>query len=280
VLNGLWLAGGNLRVPSTAGPGSPNQLETLTLKHCTLAPGATPDPRPASPPAPSLAPVELIVEVPDLDLEIESSVTGPLHVHAEAATTISDSILDAGSPESLAYADVTGAGHGGVLTVRNGTVVGRVRTEVVTLASNTIFHAQAQAGEPPVEARRLQEGCVRFSYLPPSSQAPRRYHCQPDQALNDLASDLGLASSRDLSSVQRDQVVTRVKPVFTSLRFGDPAYGQLSPLAPVEIRQGADDEAEMGAYHNLYQPQRLGNLRTRLEEYLRFGLEAGIFCAT
>ena len=41
--------------------------------------------------------------------------------------------------------------------------------------------------------------------------------------------------------------------------------------------EGADDEGEMGVFHDLYQPQREANLRVRLEEYLRFGLEAGIF---
>ena len=46
---------------------------------------------------------------------------------------------------------------------------------------------------------------------------------------------------------------------------------------PAQIRAGADDEAEMGAFHNLFQPQRETNLRVRLDEYLRFGLEAGIF---
>jgi hypothetical protein len=68
--------------------------------------------------------------------------------------------------------------------------------------------------------------------------------------------------------------------VFTSLQYGDPGYCQLSQLCSVFIRQGADDEAEIGAFHNLYQPQREQNLRTRLNEYLRFGLEAGIFYAS
>ena len=36
----------------------------------------------------------------------------------------------------------------------------------------------------------------------------------------------------------------------------------------------------MGAYHQLFQPQRAANLRIRLEEYLRFGLEAGTFYET
>ena len=36
----------------------------------------------------------------------------------------------------------------------------------------------------------------------------------------------------------------------------------------------------MGAFHDLYQPQRETNLRVALDEYLRFGLEAGIFYVT
>ena len=43
---------------------------------------------------------------------------------------------------------------------------------------------------------------------------------------------------------------------------------------------GADDEAEMGVFHDLFQPQRESNIRARLREYLRFGLEAGVFYET
>jgi hypothetical protein len=68
--------------------------------------------------------------------------------------------------------------------------------------------------------------------------------------------------------------------VFSSLRYGDADYCQLSQLCAVEIRKGADDQAEMGAFHDLYQPQREANLSASLTEYLRFGLEAGIFLAS
>jgi len=51
-------------------------------------------------------------------------------------------------------------------------------------------------------------------------------------------------------------------------------------VTPGAIRAGADDEGEMGALHLLHAPQRERNLRLRLDEYLRFGLEAGIFYAT
>ncbi len=51
-----------------------------------------------------------------------------------------------------------------------------------------------------------------------------------------------------------------------------------SPTAP--IRDGADDGGEMGVLHAAFQPLRETNLRIRLDEYLRFGLQAGVFYAS
>jgi hypothetical protein len=65
--------------------------------------------------------------------------------------------------------------------------------------------------------------------------------------------------------------------VFTSVDFGDPGYAQLALNCAPEIHSGADDGAEMGVFDYLKQPQREANLRSSLDEYLRFGLEAGIF---
>ena len=55
---------------------------------------------------------------------------------------------------------------------------------------------------------------------------------------------------------------------------------QLRRATDRTIREGAHDEGEMGVLHALYQPQRETNLRIRLDEYLRFGLHAGIFYVT
>jgi hypothetical protein len=128
----------------------------------------------------------------------------------------------------------------------------------MTLASNTIFLSSAPDGEAPVSAERLQQGCVRFSFVPPGSRVPRRHRCQP-------------ASREDAG---------RVRPVFTSLTCGAAGYAQLARATASEIRVGADDGAEMGAFHDLLQPQRIAGLRASLDEYLRFGLEAGIFLAS
>ena len=69
-------------------------------------------------------------------------------------------------------------------------------------------------------------------------------------------------------------------PAFAATEYGRPEYGQLRLTAPSEIRTGAADGAEMGVFCQLKQPQRESNLRTRLDEYLPFGLEAGLIYVT
>ena len=64
--------------------------------------------------------------------------------------------------------------------------------------------------------------------------------------------------------------------MFSSLRYGHPAYGRLSGRTPEVIRRGGEDNNEMGVFHHLWLPQRESNLRLRLAEYLRVGLTAGI----
>ena len=66
-----------------------------------------------------------------------------------------------------------------------------------------------------------------------------------------------------------------IRPLFVSRDYGDPGYGQLERRCAVQIRTGAESGAEMGAFEFLKQPQREANLRDALDEYLRFGLEAG-----
>jgi len=211
-------------------------------------------------PAQPVAP-RLLVESPETLVEIEQCIVGALRAHNEARVQIANSIVDATADTEVAYAGINGNGAGAPLEVRNSTIIGKVHTAMMSLASNTIFLASLQEFDlwvAPVRAQRLQQGCVRFSYLPPGSQLPRPYHCYPLQP----------------------EDAARVRPVFTSLRYGDAGYCQLSPHSAQEIQQGADDEAELGAFHDLYQPQREANLRARLDEYLRFGLEAGIFYAS
>ena len=257
-LNGLVLNGGTIHLP-TDRFGEKNELRLLRIVHCTLLPG--PSNAIGNVPAQPAAP-RIICDAPDVTIEIERSIVGTLQVVEGARVRVVDSILDATSETEFAYSALNGE-TGAPLEVSNSTVIGRVRTQIIE-ASNTIFMARKAPADPasvPVWAERLQEGCVRFSYVPPGSVVPRQYMCQP--------------KTGDTTQEQE-----RLRPLFTSLRYGDAGYCQLSARSAVEIREGADDEAEMGAFHQLYQPQREANLRTRLNEYLRFGLEAGIFYAS
>lgn len=251
-LIGLVIAGGVIRT---------RNLRSLRLLHCTLVPGIDlkPDGAPAQPGAPSL-----VVESGVTTVTIERCILGGVRAHVDADVTVTDSIVDAGVA-GVAYAADTGdADGGGRLVLQACTVLGKVHARVLELVSNSILLADVTASDNPADwpgpvlADRRQEGCVRFSYVPPGSRTPRRHRCQP--------------------TVEAD--AARVRPVLTSTRYPDPAYGQLDRRTPDEIARGADDESEMGAFHHLFTPQRAAYLAARLDDYLRFGLEAGFFFAS
>jgi len=153
------------------------------------------------------------------------------------------------------------------------TVFGEVFLKELILANEVIF-----TGE--VLAEKTQVGCVRFSYVSLTSQAPRRFRCQPDLALVKRAGQLNLESVADLPLNERNLILARLKPAFTSVHYGHPAYCQLSYHCPEEIKTGAEDGSEMGVFRHLRQPQREANLRLRLEEYLPFGLKPGFIYVT
>jgi hypothetical protein len=148
------------------------------------------------------------------------------------------------------------------------TVLGPVHVRQLDLASEAIFTDE-------VMVVRRQQGCVRFSFVPDGSHTPRRFQCQPDLALAKRAGELGLASVTDLPAQERAVVLSHLRPRFTSEHYGEPGYCQLSHLCAPELRNGAEDGSEMGAFEYLKNPHREANLRTALDEYLPFGLQAG-----
>lgn len=278
-LNGLLITGGTMCVSSD----SDNKLRRLCLRHCTLVPGLslTTDGDPEYDDEPSI-----IVELTDVSVEIDHCILGGLRIAGGSNTLITNSIIDATDETKIAYSDIDGDGAGGTLQIENSTVLGKVHTRLLELASNTIIMAglaQDDTWATPIQSVQKQTGCVRFSYLPEESSVPKRYHCQPSLAIQ-KAIESALKKEPELTNAQEELIATdvrvRLKPMFTAQRYGQPAYMQLSLLCPEEIRTGADDESEMGAFHELYQPQRETNLNVRLDEYLRFGLEAGIIYVT
>jgi hypothetical protein len=174
-------------------------------------------------------------------------------------------------------ADGSGVEPGPPVHLVRTTILGPVHVKAIELASETIF-----AGS--VTADHRQVGCLRFSFVPDGSRAPRRFRCQPELAISEAIASAASGAGRSLLPAEearvRAHILGRLTPSFTSTRFGDPAYGQLRRGCSVEIQRGAENGSEMGAFSQLMQPQREANLRNALDEYLRFGLEAGIFFVT
>lgn len=250
-LDGLLITGRSVRVQGAIG--------RLLITDCTLVPGWSIDSDCACehPGQPSLELTDTTACV-----QIQRSILGAIRVirdevHADPSQVfLSDSVLDAGVSDGFAlagaesgagarYADVT-------LAMRRTTVFGRLRPHAVAAVDNSIITGL-------FEVARRQQGCVRFCWIAPGSKIPRHFHCEPV-----LPAPLPL----------------RVVPRFTSQQYGTPGYAQLSLDAPPEIFAGADDGAEMGVYHDLFQPQRLENLALRLADYTPAGCDAGIVIVT
>lgn len=249
----------------------------LTLRHCTLVPGLTLD-EDGQPDAPDQNSLTVATPGEDLTVTLQDCISGPLRLPAACqGLTAQDSLIFtpwvADSRRPAIAADDTGAAPGPPTTLERVTLWGPVFVKELTLASEAIFN-------DPVRAQRQQVGCVRFSYLPPGSPSPRRYRCQPDLALSKLVLTKGLKSPGELTQAERDQVYARVQPEYTAERYGNPAFGQLSLTCAEDITTGAENGAEMGAFATLQQPQRAANLRLRLDEYLPFGLQAGLIYVT
>ncbi|HSK52022.1 MAG TPA: hypothetical protein VLA44_04650 [Clostridia bacterium] len=191
-----------------------------------------------------------------LRVSLVRSICGPLDLAPPvAALSVADSIIDAGA--APAAIDAAGAS----LDLQQSTVFGTVVVERLT-AGNSLFTAV-------IGVERRQEGCVRFCHVPEGSSTPNRFRCQPDLALEAQA-----------DAAARNRIRASLAPAFASARYGDPDYGQLSLTASHELLTGAEDGSEMGAFSSLKQPQREANLRLALAEYLRSGLDAGIFFVT
>ncbi|HVP50442.1 MAG TPA: hypothetical protein VMT56_04385 [Candidatus Bathyarchaeia archaeon] len=255
-VNGLLITG-TIVVPAKDAKGNDNQVHQIRISHCTLVPSTVP--KIATAPMQHAGP-RLLIKAANTQVVVDHSITGSLRATDECSVALCNSIIDALAANEVAYAGLDSFSAGGPVTMQNCTVIGKVHALRLDLVSNAIFVAEVAPMDGwvgPVLADQVQQGCVRFSYVPPGSQVPRRYRCHPSK------SD-----------------TTLVRPAFTSLRFGDAAYCQLAAHSGSEILEGADDQAEMGAFHDLYEPQRVANLRGTLQEYLRFGLQAGIFFAS
>jgi hypothetical protein len=215
-----------------------------------------------------------------LCLTIDRSIVGAIRVeradgrHDPVRIRISDSILDATDMRRVALGAPGKLCAHAVLTILRSTVFGELQAHAIELAENSILMGR-------VRACRRQQGCIRFCYVAPGSHTPRPYECQPDLVERAVRERF---ARENRPEAERDAVVEgerlRVLPQFNATRFGRPAYAQLAAGTATEIAQGAEDEAEMGAFHDLYQPQRAANLRVRVDEFTPAGIDAGVIFAS
>lgn len=215
-------------------------LNRLRIAHCTLVPGAG----------------GLLVEGENrhLAIELERSICGGLDVTpALGRISIEQSIVQA-VPLAV-NAPASG------VAVCASTIDGACEVERFS-AENSIFLA-------PLQVARRQEGCVRYCYLAPGSSVPTAFRCQPELAVS------AAPTGSDANSIR-----ARLRPTFTTLEYGRPGYAQLGRGCATEITTGAEDGNEMGVWGFLRQAHRLANYRSQLDDYLRFGMEAGVVFVT
>ncbi len=183
----------------------------------------------------------LLIEAPDLELALHDCITGPIRAADTARVTAVRTVIDAG-PGGRAYASPADKA-GAPLDLDRCTVLGDVHALSFGRVTNSILHGAATGD-------RRQSGCMRFSAVDADASVTRRFRC------------------------------TDAVAQFAAVRYGAPAYCQLSRRCAPAIQAGADDESELGVFHDLFAPHREGNLRARLDEYLRLGLRVGVTFVT
>lgn len=242
VLDGLVVTGRSLDVVG--------QIGEVVVRHCTFVPGweLEHDCRPRWGTEPS---VEL--RRTTARLRVEHSIVGTIVVDQDETkgdpltVEILDSVVDATSHDLPAVTAPEDRFAHAELTMRRCTVLGGIRAHALALGENSIVTGC-------LHTLRRDTGCLRYSYAPVAHPGPPRYRCVPTPE--------------------------SVRPHFTSTRYGHPGYCQLHPACDPSVSAGAEDGAEMGAFHDLYQPQRLSNLVGHLAEYVPLGVEAAVITAT
>ncbi len=225
-------------------------FELVEIRGCTLDPGGT------DAAGGDIFPVVLRIDGAVERLVVQSSILPRIELSGSGADSVKvlevrDSILDpqvtdpvvtVTGPLALGEAEV----HLARVTVLGDLNVHRLwATDSLIAGTGDVFDTQ--------------NGCFRFS----------------------AASE---ASRNQLPHPYESAFFVNPEPLFVSRTFGNPGYAQLSD-APVRVSgsdddldahasivSGAEDDGEMGAFHNLHGPLKERALRAKFEEYMPFGL--------
>jgi len=109
-----------------------------------------------------------------------------------------------------------------------------------------------------------EKTCVRYSGL---TDLTALAGCMAEKSPNNTADDPNFIR---LYFQNGDACVLR------PARFGEPGCGVLDLTTSVTIREGAEDDGEMGAYHHLYHSAQLRAVKLKLRDFLPLGQEIAI----
>nr|WP_314445293.1 hypothetical protein [uncultured Sphingomonas sp.] len=146
--------------------------------------------------------------------------------------------------------------------LQNVTFIGSVTLRTIE-ATNVIFNGR-------VTSIRTQVGCLRYSFVAPKDELPRRFRCQPEQAL-------AVAAERKGGKLDPDEialVTLATQPRFLDTSLDEPAVAMLHPRCDAAIRSGGERDVEMGAFALSATALRLENISRFFDDYLPFGLVA------
>lgn len=231
-IDGLFVSGGEIVLAG--------ELDSVTLTTCTLDPGSEKNP-------PSgqlyelavdgrpLLPCRLRIRAKIRRLVIDRCVTGPIVVEGLGAVeslSITDSVV-----QSLHGDMAIDAPAPSVVAIDRSTILGPIRVHRLE-ASSTIL-------DEPALVTDAQHSCVRTSAWASGSKLPKKFESftLPPKA-----------------------------PLFTSRRFGDPGYAQLSRAAPARLFDGGEGGSEIGAFSREKNAIKERSLLQKLHEHMPVGL--------
>jgi hypothetical protein len=174
----------------------------------------------------------------DVEITILRAITGRIKVVGQVKLRVTDSVVDATAPGGFHAVDSE-------LIIDRSTVIargppGHIGVHALVLeASECLFDAR-------VVALDRFHGCIRYCRVGADSQLPRRHRVVEDE------------------------------PIFVTRDRHEPAHLRLSEKCPQAIVRGAEDGAEVGAFHGVRFGQRTEALVRRLMEYTPAGLVTGL----
>lgn len=239
-LDGLWIGGAQL--PISTNPKEivlSGDFECVVIKNCSIDPGGyiyADGSIEVDLKGDKILPVSIKVTGSVENLFIVSSITGRIYTDGSGIIEnliIEDSIIHSVDMSLPALVISTGT-----TTLKRVTVFGHIDVHRLN-ASETLLTGISTVLD-------TQNSCFRFGAAPKASRLPRPYE--------------SFLFEQDTNHW------------FTSVLFGQPGYGQLSETAPGHLKTGAENGSEMGAFSSLLNPIKFHGLKTKVDEYMPFGL--------